>query len=75
MTLNLSWIRFDREPLFHFQVNISNLKEMVDLTQYVPNGEWHLKEKPVQIRQENYYPNVPEPFPEISITIKLVFNC
>ena len=41
------------------------------MSNYVPNGEWQLLEKPVIVRTERYYVNMDEPFPEITISLRI----
>jgi nicotinic acetylcholine receptor len=42
----------------------------VDMTNYVPNGEWDLLEANIN-RNVVYYPCCPEPFPDVTITITI----
>ena len=44
-------------------------KKKVDLKNYVKNGEWELLGTKL-IRMEQYYPNVEEAFPYISLQIR-----
>ena len=54
-----------------FQVDVWNRSAEVDLTNYVPNGEWTLLYPPLLVRIEKFYQNLPEPFPEITITLHI----
>ncbi|XP_037079403.1 acetylcholine receptor subunit alpha-L1-like [Pollicipes pollicipes] len=51
-----------------FQVDVTNRTEQVDLTNYIPNGEWELLEARIN-RNVVYYSCCPEPFPDVTITL------
>lgn len=51
-----------------YQVDIVNRTENIDLTNYVPNGEWDLV-KATLVRNVVYYPCCPEPFPDITFIL------
>lgn len=51
-----------------FQVDVMNRTEDVDLSNYVPNGEWELLEASIN-RNVVYYSCCPEPFPDVTITL------
>nr|API81616.1 nicotinic acetylcholine receptor alpha 16 [Cancer borealis] len=53
-----------------FQVDVTNRTADVDLTNYIPNGEWELLEARI-IRNVIYYSCCPEPFPDVTITITI----
>ncbi|XP_068215647.1 neuronal acetylcholine receptor subunit alpha-10-like [Palaemon carinicauda] len=53
-----------------FQVDVTNRTAEVDLTNYIPNGEWELLEARI-IRNVIYYSCCPEPFPDVTITITI----
>ncbi|XP_069172204.1 neuronal acetylcholine receptor subunit alpha-10-like isoform X2 [Procambarus clarkii] len=53
-----------------FQVDVTNRTAEVDLTNYIPNGEWELLEAKI-IRNVIYYSCCPEPFPDVTITITI----
>lgn len=52
------------------QVDVTNRTAEVDLTNYIPNGEWELLEARI-IRNVIYYSCCPEPFPDVTITITI----
>lgn len=52
------------------QVDVTNRTADVDLTNYIPNGEWELLEARI-IRNVIYYSCCPEPFPDVTITITI----
>ncbi|CAB4068497.1 Neuronal acetylcholine receptor subunit alpha-7,Acetylcholine receptor subunit alpha-1-A,Neuronal acetylcholine receptor subunit alpha-4,Acetylcholine receptor subunit alpha-like,Neuronal acetylcholine receptor subunit alpha-2,Acetylcholine receptor subunit alpha-L1,Acetylcholine receptor subunit alpha-like 1,CHRNA7-FAM7A fusion protein,Acetylcholine receptor subunit alpha [Lepeophtheirus salmonis] len=54
-----------------FSVDVTNRTFEVDLSNYLPNGEWTLLEKPKLVRSERYYPCCIEPFPEITISLRM----
>ncbi|XP_043241153.1 neuronal acetylcholine receptor subunit alpha-10-like [Amphibalanus amphitrite] len=51
-----------------FQVDVTNRTQEVDLSNYVPNGEWELLEARIN-RNVVYYSCCPEPFPDVTITL------
>nr|CAH0113586.1 unnamed protein product [Daphnia galeata] len=53
-----------------FQVDVTNRTSEVDLTNYVPNGEWELLEARL-IRNVVFYSCCPEPFPDLTVTLKI----
>lgn len=52
------------------QVDVTNRTSEVDLTNYVPNGEWELLEARL-IRNVVFYSCCPEPFPDLTVTLKI----
>ncbi|XP_064474752.1 neuronal acetylcholine receptor subunit alpha-10-like isoform X2 [Ornithodoros turicata] len=50
------------------QVDVQNRTKAVDLTNYVPNGEWELLEARL-VRNVVFYPCCPEPFPDVTVTL------
>ena len=52
------------------QVNVTNRTNNVDLENYVPNGEWELLDTKL-IRATTYFPCCPEPYPYVSITLRI----
>ncbi|CAL4073180.1 unnamed protein product, partial [Meganyctiphanes norvegica] len=53
-----------------FQVDVTNRTADVDLTNYIPNGEWELLNAQI-VRNVIYYSCCPEPFPDVTITITI----
>ena len=53
-----------------FKVNVTNRTNNVDLENYVPNGEWELLDTRL-IRATAYFPCCPEPYPYVSITLRI----
>ncbi|CAF0719259.1 unnamed protein product [Brachionus calyciflorus] len=51
-----------------FQVDIVNRSENIDLSNYVPNGEWDLI-RTYSVRNVVYYPCCVEPFPDVVFTL------
>ena len=51
-------------------MDVTNRTDTVDLTNYVPNGEWELLEARL-IRNVVYYSCCPEPFPDLTVTLKI----
>jgi nicotinic acetylcholine receptor len=51
-------------------VDVTNRTSEVDLTNYVPNGEWELLEARL-IRNVVFYSCCPEPFPDLTVTLKI----
>ncbi|RNA37099.1 Cation transporter family [Brachionus plicatilis] len=51
-----------------FQVDIMNRSENIDLSNYVPNGEWDLV-RTYCVRRVVYYPCCREPFPDVTFTL------
>lgn len=54
----------------YLKVDVTNRTPQVDLTNYVQNGEWELLEA-YMIRNVVYYPCCPEPFPDLTVTLKM----
>lgn len=52
------------------QVDILNRTAEVDLSNYVANGEWHLLDAQI-VRNVVYYSCCPEPFPDVTVTLKI----
>ncbi|GAB1606017.1 neuronal acetylcholine receptor subunit alpha-10-like [Argonauta hians] len=53
-----------------FQVDVTNLTDNIDLSNYVNNGEWTLVATKV-IRNEITYPCCPEPFPDVTFYVQV----
>lgn len=53
-----------------FQVDVTNLTDNIDLSNYVNNGEWTLVATKV-VRNEITYPCCPEPFPDVTFYIQV----
>ncbi len=53
-----------------FQVNITKRNDKVDLTSYVPNGEWQLLSSTI-IRSERNYNISDAPFIEITVSLSM----
>lgn len=51
-------------------MDVTNRTSEVDLTNYVPNGEWELLEARL-IRNVVFYSCCPEPFPDLTVTLKI----
>ncbi|CAG0885889.1 unnamed protein product [Darwinula stevensoni] len=51
-----------------FEVNVTNRLAEVDLSNYIPNGEWELLQG-FMTRNEIYYSCCREPFPDVTITL------
>jgi len=56
--------------LFVIQVDVLNRTADVDMSNYVPNGEWDLLDANIK-RSVVYYPCCPEPFPDVTITLTI----
>ena len=54
---------------FVFQVDLQTRTSHVDMSGYVPNGEWQLLQTPELNRRDRFYPCCVEPFPEISVKL------
>lgn len=54
-----------------YSVDVTNRTAEVDLSNYVPNGEWQILERPQIVRTERYYNCCVEPFPEITISLRI----
>ncbi|XP_054152689.1 neuronal acetylcholine receptor subunit alpha-10-like [Oppia nitens] len=52
------------------QVDVLNRTGEIDMSNYVPNGEWDLLEATIQ-RNVVRYPCCPEPFPDVTITLTI----
>jgi len=52
------------------KVDVINRTKDVDLENYMPNGEWELLETRL-IRSIKYYPCCPEPYPYVTVTVKI----
>lgn len=51
-----------------YQVDVTNRTSSVDLSNYVPSGEWELLDARI-VRNVMYYSCCPEPFPDVTITL------
>ena len=60
---------FDKQRCFYLQVDLQTRTSHVDMSGYVPNGEWKLLQRPKLKRRDRYYPCCVEPFPEISVRL------
>ncbi|XP_054152688.1 neuronal acetylcholine receptor subunit alpha-10-like [Oppia nitens] len=52
------------------QVDVLNRTAEVDMSNYIPNGEWDLLEANIE-RNVVYYSCCPEPFPDVTITLTI----
>ena len=68
--LNSMYRLYDFDWIFLFKVDVTNRTSEVDLTNYVPNGEWELLEARL-IRNVVFYSCCPEPFPDLTVTLKI----
>ena len=52
-----------------FSVDLQTRTSHVDLSSYVPNGEWKLLQRPALKKRDRYYPCCAAPFPQISFLL------
>ncbi|TKR96992.1 hypothetical protein L596_010925 [Steinernema carpocapsae] len=69
LDLQLDHEKGERKPIFKSH-KYSNLAPMIDLSTYVPSGEWLLISAPA-VREEIYYKCCPEPYPTVKFFLNL----